>query len=66
MDVAWILYIGMNKLGYTEEEVYLMQFGKWIDLFETYKVVYNFESAGGKYQVDMEKEEEKSGSVFDL
>ena len=56
----------MNKLGYTEEEVYLMQFGKWADLFETYKAVYNFESAGGKYQVDMEKEEEKSGSVFDL
>lgn len=42
-----------------------MQFGKWADLFETYKAVYNFESTGGKYQVDMEKEE-KSGSVFDL
>lgn len=62
IDVAWLLYIGMNKLGYSEAEVYLMPVGKWIDLYEVYKKVYNFERTGNLY--DVEKKE--SGSVMDL
>ncbi len=65
MDVSWLIYIGMAKLGYTEKEVYLMQVGKWMDLFETYKQVYNFETARQFYG---KKEEEKprKASAMDL
>lgn len=65
IDVAWILYIGIAKMGYSEKEVYLMQMGKWLDLFEVYKNVYNFETAKQLYGTG-ETENEKKGSVMDL
>lgn len=62
IDVSWILYIGMEKLGYTEKEVYLIQLGKWLDLYETYKKVYNFETTKQLYQ---NQEDTKKESVMD-
>ena len=43
MDFAWLIYIGMNKLGFTYRQTTQMYFGFWVDLFETYKKQYNFE-----------------------
>ena len=63
MDVSWIIYIGMAKLGYSEKEVLLMSLGKWLDMFETYKAVYNFETTKQLYG---KPEEEKKDSVMDL
>lgn len=63
IDIAWVIFIGIAKLGYTEKEVYLMPFGKWMDLFSTYKNVYNFEAS---HQLYGGQKEEKKGSVMDL
>ena len=64
IDVAWLLFIGMNKFGYTEQEAYLLPMGKWIDMFETYKRVHNFDTQRMLYQI--EDPAEKKGSIFDL
>lgn len=63
IDVSWLLFIGIAKLGYSEKEVYLMQMGKWMDLFDTYRKVYNFETTRQMYGVE---ETEKKDSVMDL
>lgn len=56
MDVSWLIYIGMAKLGYSEKELLLMSFGKWLDMFETYKAVYNFETTKQLYGKQAERE----------
>ncbi len=63
IDVSWLLFIGIAKLGYSEKEVYLMQMGKWMDLFDTYRKVYNFETARQMYGLE---ETGKKDSVMDL
>ena len=63
IDVSWLLFIGVAKLGYSEKEVYLMQMGKWLDLFDTYRRVYNFETAIQLYSVE---EAGKKDSVMNL
>ena len=63
IDFAWLIYIGMNKLGFTYTQVGQMYFGFWIDLFEEYKKHHNFETKRGLYVV--EETEEKS-SLLDL
>lgn len=35
-----------------------MTFGKWVDVFHSYKEIYNFETKGGLYD-DIEKEIEQ-------
>lgn len=40
-----------------------MQMGKWLDLFDTYRKVYNFEISRQMYGMD---EAEKKDSVMDL
>lgn len=40
-----------------------MQMGKWLDLFETYRKVYNFETTRQMYGVE---ETGKKDSVMDL
>ena len=39
--------------------------GKWLDKFDTYKKVHNFDMQKMLYKIDNE-EPEKKGSVFDL
>ena len=43
IDFAWILYIGMNKLGFSEWEVEHMYFSKWSELFFAYQKCFNAE-----------------------
>lgn len=55
LDFAWITYIGINKLGYTEKDIEKMRIGKWLDLYDAYKAVFNFEQSGRKYTVAQER-----------
>ena len=65
IDVAWIIYIGMAKMGYSEREVYLLPMGKWLDIFDTYKKVHNFDTQKMLYKTE-ETEPEKKDTIFDL
>lgn len=55
IDFSWIMYIGMNKLGFTCRQVGHMRFGCWVDLFETYKKQYNFELKRALYVLHEEE-----------
>lgn len=57
IDFSWMIYIGMNKLGFTYRQTGQLYFGFWVDLFEAYKKQYNFETKRGLYLL---KEEEIS------
>jgi hypothetical protein len=37
------LYIGINKLGYTEKEIGHMTFKKWRELYKCYKNIFDIE-----------------------
>lgn len=41
IDICWVIYIGM-KIGYSEEQVRHMYFGKWHDMFMTYQKAHDF------------------------
>lgn len=47
-----------TRFGYSRDEAYRLSFGKWIDVFHSYKEIYNFETKGGLY-ADIEKEIEQ-------
>ena len=51
IDFSWLIYIGMNKLGFTYRQTMQMYFGFWMDLFETYKRQHNFEMKRGLYNI---------------
>lgn len=51
IDFAWLIYIGMNKLGFNYRQTTQMYFGFWVDLFETYKKQYNFEIKRTAYEL---------------
>nr|DAG35759.1 MAG TPA: hypothetical protein [Caudoviricetes sp.] len=55
----------MAKMGYSESEVYLLPMGKWMDIFDTYKKVHNFDTQKMLYKTE-ETEPEKKDSIFDL
>lgn len=63
IDFAWVLYNGMQKLGFTEKEVGRMRFGKWSDLIEVYRKVYNFETRKSLFRIG---EPEESSSLLSL
>lgn len=52
--------IGM-EMGFSEVEVRRMYFGKWSDLFQEYKKIYNFKQTKIPFKV-----EEKPVSMLDL
>ena len=56
IDFLWLRFIGVTKLGFTHKTVGFQHFGFWLDLFETYKKQYNFETKRGLYKL-MEMEE---------
>lgn len=47
-------------MGYSESEISRMYFGKWCDLYEEYKKMYNFKAAHCLYK------EKKEVSLLDL
>ncbi len=54
IDFSWIVFIGMNRLGFPYRQMMHMYFGFWADLFETYKRQYNFETKRGLYVLQEE------------
>lgn len=62
IDFSWVIFIGMNRLGFSYRETMHMYFGFWIDLFEVYKKNYNFETKRGLYI--LQEEEISSLSVL--
>lgn len=38
IDFSWIIFIGMNRLGFPYRQMMHMYFGFWADLFETYNL----------------------------
>ena len=50
-DFPWIQYMGVNRLGFSYRTLGQQYFGYWLDLFETYKKQYNFETKRGLYQL---------------
>ena len=63
IDFSWMIFIGMNKLGFSYRQTTHLYFGFWADLFETYKKQYNFETKRGLY-VLQEEEQISSLSVL--
>ncbi len=51
MDFLWLQYIGVNKIGFSYKSVGQQYFGYLMDLFETYKKQYNFETKRGLYKI---------------
>lgn len=66
VDFAWVTFIGMNRLGLTEKRINQMYLGQWIDLYEAYKVIYNFETEKSLYQLEEKEEKGKKESLLDL
>lgn len=63
IDFSWLLYIGMNKLGFNYRECGWLYFGQWCDLFEVYKRQYNFEKKHMLYELQQETVEEPISSL---
>lgn len=64
IDFSWLLYIGMNKLGFSYRECGWLYFGQWCDLFEAYKRQYNFEKKRMIYEVQEAEEPVSSLDVL--
>ncbi len=43
IDIPWVYFIAMNRLGFTYRQVGHLYFGLWVDLYEMFKKQYNFE-----------------------
>lgn len=59
INFAWIVCMGM-QMGYSENEIAHMYFGKWCDLFTEYKKIHNMRIER------MIFEEKKVTSMLDL
>ena len=53
----------MTRLGFTYEQTQHLTFGKYVDMFEAYKNIYNFETKRMLYKIEEEKE---VSSLMDL
>ena len=58
IDFDRIFLLACTRFGYSRYEAERMTFGKWVDVFHSYKEIYNFETKGGLYD-DIEKEIEQ-------
>ena len=61
IDFAWMTYIGVTELGFTEWEVNHMHAGKWADLMYHFKRMYNMRMERKLFEIV-----EKRGSLMDL
>ena len=63
MDFEYIQIICVCRLGFTHEQAHFLRFGKFVDLFEAYKKLYNFETKKALYKLP---EEKMVASLMDL
>lgn len=52
IDFAHIQILCVNRMGYTPKTAGLLYFGEYVELFEGYKKLYNFEKQKMIYKVD--------------
>lgn len=50
------MVICVTRLGFSYNQVRYLTFGKYVDLFEAYKRIYNFETKKMLYKIDEVKE----------
>lgn len=56
IDFDYIYYIAMNRLGFSFKEAGRLYFGKFVDMFEVHKRIYNFETKRCLYATDEPKQ----------
>lgn len=59
MDFAWLLFIGINKLGFSEKQVGHMTMKKWKLLYKAYQLNFDNElymKFTGRTYASLEKE----------
>ncbi len=67
IDFDWVFLMGTARFGLTYEQTGRMYFGKWLDFFEIYKNIHNFEIKRQLFQTENRQEpEETPGSIMDL
>ena len=55
IDFDRIFLICRTELAFTQQEAERLTFGKWSDIFHSYREIYNFKAKGSLY-ADIEKE----------
>lgn len=55
INFDWVFLIARTRLGISQKEAEYMLFGKWLDIFQSYKELYNFETKRLVYK-DVEDE----------
>lgn len=65
INFAWLLIYGM-QMGFAEEEIERMTFGKWLDCFEVYKRCHNMKASGMIYKIEKDESERKIVSATTL
>lgn len=67
IDFDWVFLMGVSRFGFTRDQIGRMYFGKWLDFFEIYKNIYNFETTKQLFETENHEEPtEKCGSIMDL
>ena len=54
LDFSWLLFVGVNILGFNEREVGHMTIKKWHLLFNHFKKYHNFKTKGGLFKEEKE------------
>ena len=65
IDFVWAVIV-CKKIGYTEDEVMSMYFGKLADIINAYQKLYNFEKKNLLYGIEENNTERKIDSPRDL
>ena len=50
LDFDHIYLIGRTRLGWRDEEIDIMTYGRWLDAFHVYRRLYNFEKKEQLYK----------------
>lgn len=53
-DFSWLLFVGVNILGFNEREIGHMTIKKWNLLFNHFKKYHNFKIKGGLFKEEKE------------
>ena len=72
LDFDYIYLMGRTEFAISQEDLEVMSFGKWQDIFHAYRTIWNFKAKKSLYR-DVEEEHEeyrrthqKIDSVMDL
>lgn len=66
IDFDYIIFMLTNRLGFNRTEAGRSYIGKFSDMMEVYKIVYNFEKQDLIYKIDETEKEKQVSSLADL